>query len=695
VSRFVLIDHSIADLGGHYYEYAVRVLEAAEDMGFEPVLAVNRQFSLPREHAWRIYPVYQHRLWGDARGGRLTGTLKRVLAPVRKWIFLRKASLTYSPLSLWWSERHLPLAETLSRFQARGGSRLTLLALLGACYLFRVMRAGRDLLRALVPFRTYFKGVVQGLRRFLAAVFAPVLLAVRGRDLLKVLRTNVVKPRSFARDTWRLFREVPLEPGDVVFIPTLGEAEMQGLRRFFKRYVRSQHAHWHLVFRRNLYLGRDADYAAQDEGLRPTRNTFRAFCEGLGGQQVYLYTDTEALTAQYNRLGVAAFRTLPIPVSPGYLLPRTERHPEAPCRVIYGGDARTEKGYHHLPRLVRDLWDEYVEPGKVTFAFQSNFNVPGGEPQVATARVQLQAYPADKVRLLLDPLTTREYRHLVLGGDIVLILYDRDNYYARSSGILVEALTAGIPVVVPAWTWMSVQLAEVIHAYHQDVRRSVSVLKSHTNMQLRWRLHGTPDLNPFTDGQMTLSGSAPRYCWSVPPPGATHLLVTFRHGGDSAGEFTRLHVDQLNDERSSIAQESHLLGGGKTGASALVQLDLRAKKIWAGFRNASPASCTRITDIRFDFCRAAGDVPLSAVGMIYHDPDMIAACVREIVDHEPHYRASARAFAARWAAYHNPRCLVQHLAGLADESQAKHCGAGMIGGSCPTTAITGGVKEAA
>lgn len=28
--KFVLIDHSIVDMGGHYYEYAARVLGAAE-----------------------------------------------------------------------------------------------------------------------------------------------------------------------------------------------------------------------------------------------------------------------------------------------------------------------------------------------------------------------------------------------------------------------------------------------------------------------------------------------------------------------------------------------------------------------------------------------------------------------------------------------------------------------------------------
>ncbi|MFQ5412007.1 MAG: hypothetical protein ACE5EC_06905, partial [Phycisphaerae bacterium] len=53
--RFILIDHSIKGFGGHHYEYAVHVLQAARDLGFEPVLVVNRAFqSEPGSEApWR------------------------------------------------------------------------------------------------------------------------------------------------------------------------------------------------------------------------------------------------------------------------------------------------------------------------------------------------------------------------------------------------------------------------------------------------------------------------------------------------------------------------------------------------------------------------------------------------------------------------------------------------------------------
>jgi glycosyltransferase involved in cell wall biosynthesis len=58
--KFILIDPSLRDLGGHHYEYANRVLSAASDQGFEPILvthrAVQRLVGLP----WRVLPTYQY-----------------------------------------------------------------------------------------------------------------------------------------------------------------------------------------------------------------------------------------------------------------------------------------------------------------------------------------------------------------------------------------------------------------------------------------------------------------------------------------------------------------------------------------------------------------------------------------------------------------------------------------------------------
>ena len=60
--RFILIEPSLNKLGGHYFEYSVEVLQAAEQAGYEPVLAINQQF-LSTElfpSRWPVFPCFQH-----------------------------------------------------------------------------------------------------------------------------------------------------------------------------------------------------------------------------------------------------------------------------------------------------------------------------------------------------------------------------------------------------------------------------------------------------------------------------------------------------------------------------------------------------------------------------------------------------------------------------------------------------------
>jgi hypothetical protein len=58
---FLLIDHSLKGVGGHHFEYAAQVLAAADEAGFQPVVAAHRRF---RKHGdwprhWRVYPLFR------------------------------------------------------------------------------------------------------------------------------------------------------------------------------------------------------------------------------------------------------------------------------------------------------------------------------------------------------------------------------------------------------------------------------------------------------------------------------------------------------------------------------------------------------------------------------------------------------------------------------------------------------------
>lgn len=658
VPSFVLIDHSIADLGGHHYEYAVRVLRAAEEAGYTPILATNRKFKVATV-PWAVYPVYRYGFWLHVAEPAVFRGMRALVSSIRREVFRAKCALAFSPAGMLWASRHSP-GDLLRSRLSNPTSTVPLLLMAGFLYLVNIARAAVGLLKAAIPCRQYWRTLLVACKQAVRACWYPIALALQPKGWVLRALYATHKAQAFGEDTRHLFRKVRLEPGDIVFIPTLAESEMLGLSRFFSRHRAARNATWHLLFRRNIYSDRDPEYRAQDEGQRPLRNAFLRFEQSLCGQKVFYWTDTEQLTAQYNRLGVGTFHTLPIPVDLAYRQ-TTACQPRLPLRIVYAGDARREKGYHLLPAVVQDLWVSYVETGRVSFAFQSNYNTAEGEPDAIVARAQLQCLPADKVKLFMDPLDSNAYRELVLGSDVVLILYDRDNYYARSSGILVEALTAGKPVVVPAGTWMAIQLQDAIYAYHQELLSSIARISTHTLGDLRWHVDGAPEPALLQQGWVAV-GVTPVRCQISVPRGTTHLLVSTGLGSDASGRFVRVIVNQFGRDGSLLARDTAIVGGRAEGkSSVLVPILLGVRRVQVGLCYAFGAGSILLSEIRADFLRTLATVPVSSVGCIYADDSDIVSCLKEIVEHYEHYRMSAQVFSDRWSEYHNPASLVRHL----------------------------------
>ncbi|XYD08919.1 glycosyltransferase [Methylobacterium sp. NMS12] len=178
-------------------------------------------------------------------------------------------------------------------------------------------------------------------------------------------------------------------------------------------------------------------------------------------RSVRFHADTERLAATFSHLTGVAFLHAPIPFDQAHLRAAlTDAAPRVDdaLRVLYLGDARLEKGYTDLPAAVASLWTDLVGPGRIRFVIQSNFNTPGGEPGVLSAQQQLAAYGDRRVRLLPEALDAPAYYRHLAEADIALIPYDAGRYRERSSGVLVEAMAAGLPVVTSAGSWMETQV---------------------------------------------------------------------------------------------------------------------------------------------------------------------------------------------------------------------------------------------
>lgn len=673
MAKFVLIDHSITDVGGHYYEYAVRVLSAAEEAGFEAVLATNERLRVEGALPQRVVPVYRYDFF-EPGPPHLLANARRQLGMGRRRAARLKHRLLFSRLGLlWYKWRERVVTGTITIRSRR--FLLAAAAAAVAVYLFRVAKAIARLLLTVVPVRGYFRNVFRAARQVAATSVGPWQSFFAPGSTFWQRAHSWRKCSAFAADSIRLFQQVRLEEGDVVFIPTLAEEDMLGLLGLFQSRPETRKATWHLIFRRNIYQNRDPEYAAQDESLRSLRNSFRRFQSHLHGQRVYFYTDTEALTTQYNRLGVAHFRTLPIPVAADYRVdaqgadigqPQAEaRAAERLLHVVYVGDARTEKGYHWLTHLVGDAFAARLP---VRFTFQSNYNVPQGEPAPVVARAQLEALPAEcRVDLITRPLGSEEYRRLVLDGDLVVVPYERDNYYARSSGIFAEALVAGKPVIVPGGTWMATELNSAISQYHEQMRRERHIVAGFDVRQLAWRSHlgrlrGDRD---FADGDgLPVMGNLPTTCWLRVPPEVSHLLVSFKLAGQGRGVFPGIASEQFSSGRTLVGRTFSIVGGADDGrASAVIGIAGAARRVRLGLTNSLSTGPIALKDVRVEFLSAPVDMPVSAVGAIYAQPNELCQHVKEIATHYEHYRSTAVEFSLGWSRYHCAQSLLKELTG--------------------------------
>lgn len=251
------------------------------------------------------------------------------------------------------------------------------------------------------------------------------------------------RSRQFVRDTQRMLSDLKLTDADVVLAPTIALDEFDELRRCWPHLGPACSARWHFVFRRDL------PSEVGDAGSQ-LREAFGP-CAALDGEPGWrLWTDSEELTARYREATGRQFGTLPVPHT--RYSPTMARN-EGPFHILYLGDARREKGFHHLPALVKAL--NSAKPGRFAFSIQAHAASPSPEREIVEAREELRRLSELGVTLFSRPLDPPEYRQLLDSGDLSLLPYDRSAYAARSSGVFAESLAAGIPTIVPADTWMS------------------------------------------------------------------------------------------------------------------------------------------------------------------------------------------------------------------------------------------------
>jgi hypothetical protein len=227
--------------------------------------------------------------------------------------------------------------------------------------------------------------------------------------------------------------------------------------------------HLHLVLRHSPELC-NARYFGNSE--------FASLLKGIAlssSPRVHFLTDSERLSAEYRALGLGKVGTLPVPI----LLPEEEPAAADPVRVdvSFLGSSRVEKGFCELPALVARLPRE--AGGRVVRAvvqMTRDSTDPRVRATVAELRRLQEALPQGALELRESPVPMTVYYGWVRAAGVVAFPYLSDKYNASTSGIFVEAICFGVPVLVPSNSWMSDVVTETERAHGLRIGETFATL---------------------------------------------------------------------------------------------------------------------------------------------------------------------------------------------------------------------------
>jgi len=565
-SKFVLIDHSMRDLGGHYYTYASCVLPAAERAGLQPVLAMHRDFrdlgALPP--SWQSHAVFRNKSYSQRyvdTGG------------------------SHGAIGVWWSR-------TRSKWRARERQRLA---------------------------------------------------------------------ESFAEDCATLFSKIRLSAGDHVFFASASEIDLDGLAMFLRRApAEYRRIHWHLQFHLGIFEGRDPDYAEQRPRREFMREIFRHALARAPEHHIHLYCTTRELSAQYEYLDVGPFHTLPYPVHPLFLLPTAPKTASDSVRIACLGHSRREKGYRELPIVVRKLWNDYLSKGRAQLVMQTrrrdlrralDATVSDLGAHSATPPVVYAPFPLDLER----------YAELVRSSDVGLLLYDSTRYYSRCSGVLLEMLSAGVPVIVPGGCWLSEQIHDENQRHLRDIAAHGTPLKEISTGSVTWRSGAEANGTAISFTNVATS------CEFDLAPDARSLLLSLQWLKPSTrGTYAHVELEQLDAQGKQVTTFAAIIGPGSEPSAvySLFHLHESAHRARLEWRNAWDDGVITVNGVE---CRLYREhYPAGSVGLTAANMDQSGELLGDVLLHMDHYRKRSSTFAARCAEYFNADQIVARL--LAAES---------------------------
>lgn len=185
---------------------------------------------------------------------------------------------------------------------------------------------------------------------------------------------------------------------------------------------------------------------------------FRRFAVSHPG--VTVLGPTEAVIGPFRECGFRDVRVVPYPITP---VISVSGGPVGRFRhVLFAGAARQDKGFGRIVDLVAHLSRLRLDLPVTIQTSPDHYD--RYEPRIRADLERLRGIRYPSLRVCPETLDSEVYAELFRGG-ICLQPYRRDDFADRVSGVTLDALTAGCPVIATEGTWM----ARAVHRFDAGI----------------------------------------------------------------------------------------------------------------------------------------------------------------------------------------------------------------------------------
>lgn len=163
-----------------------------------------------------------------------------------------------------------------------------------------------------------------------------------------------------------------------------------------------------------------------------------------------ILTPTDRLTNVFRTNGFNNSQTVPCPV---FSSPRDlNTGPAKFSKILYAGAARRDKGF---PTVINVL--KYFRSQQDNTKFEIQISAPNSQRYDTATQQALQLLEtiAADANLILHKTTLDQRQYLNLfSNSICLLMYDKNDYSDKFSGVALDAFYAGCPIITVKNTWM-------------------------------------------------------------------------------------------------------------------------------------------------------------------------------------------------------------------------------------------------